>query len=191
MIQNLWSTPFLKTKMSPEISSGLSEKFFTEYNLMSPPSDFGVKNILEDDSDIIKRFKHEVVLPSFNSFLRNTLGKDISDWKGGYRTHAWLAGKGNDYSINYHNHSGAQLSAVFYILCEEYNSGGEISFTDPRQNANRGYDSNFSKWFEHHRFTPETGDIVVFPSFLYHFVSTYQGNIRLAVPVDLFLFANS
>lgn len=191
MIQNLWATPFSKTKMDLEVCQDVANLLFTDYDLMAPPSDFGVKNIFDNKSDVMQAFKESVVIPSFNSFLRNTLGKELSDWRGGYRVHGWVAGKGNDYTINYHNHSGAQLSAVFYIMCEEYNSGGEISFTDPRQNANRGYDSNFSEWFKHIRFTPESGDIVVFPSFLYHFVSTYQGNIRLAIPVDLFLFANS
>lgn len=191
MIYNLWSTPVLKTKMGEETCSSLAEKFLTEYDLTAPPSDFGVQNIFDDNSKIIQQFKKEIVLPSFNSFLRNTLDKEIQDWKGGYKLHGWLAGRGNDYSINYHNHRGSQISAVFYIMCEEYNSGGEIFFTDPRQNSNRGYDKNFSKWFEHLKFAPETGDIVVFPSFLYHFVSTYQGNIRLALPVDLFLYANN
>lgn len=190
MIQNLWATPVLKTKIPEDISSGVAEWLLTEYNLQKPPSDFGVKNIL-DDSDIMVRFKEEVVIPTFDQFLKETLGVGIDDWKGGYRTHAWITGTGKDYSINYHNHGGAQVSAVFYIMCEKYNSGGEICFTDPRQNSNRGYDAKFSKWFEHLKFTPESGDCVVFPSFLYHFVSTYQGNIRLAIPVDLFLYANT
>jgi hypothetical protein len=103
----------------------------------------------------------------------------------------WLAGTGNDYSLNYHNHRGAQISAVFYLLCEDHNKGGNIAFTDPRQNANRGYDENFTPWFNDEILKVKSGDIVVFPSFLYHFVSTYRGSMRLAMPVDLFLHTNS
>lgn len=187
MIQNLWSTPFLQTKMSDEIKDALANDIFMEYNLQNPPNDFGSVNILDDQ--IMDRFKTEVVYPSFNSFLRKTLGKEISDWKS-HKMHGWLAGVGKDYSLNFHNHRGAQLSAVFYILCEEQDMGGEITFTDPRMNANRGYDTSFLPWFQHKQLTPKSGDIVVFPSFLYHFVSTYRGNIRLAIPVDLFLHAN-
>jgi hypothetical protein len=44
------------------------------------------------------------------------------------------------------------------------------------------------KWFKPLKLNPKTGDIVVFPSYLYHHVQTYNSNIRLALPVDLFLF---
>lgn len=185
MVENLWATPVLRTRMSEELAGIVSTKILLDQDMMNPVSDFSTKGILDASEEMV-RFKEEAILPAFNSFLRNTLGKELEDWAS-YRTHGWLAGTGNDYSINYHNHSGAQLSAVFYLLCEEQDSGGQITFTDPRQNANRGYDSNFSEWFKHLSFTPKSGDIVVFPSFLYHFVSIYQGNIRLAIPVDLFL----
>lgn len=189
MIENLWSTPFSQSRMSDEVKDLFLNKIFTEYDLQTPPSDFGQTNILDSDSEEIVRFKTEVVYPAFNSFLRNTLGKEISDW-GSHKLHGWVTGTGKDYSLNFHNHRGAQLSAVFYLLCEEQDKGGMITFTDPRMNANRGYDESFLKWFEHKAIIPKSGDIVVFPSFLYHYVTTYQSNIRVAVPVDLFLRTN-
>jgi len=73
-------------------------------------------------------------------------------------------------------------------MCNAQDKGGEIIFTDPRQNANRGYDNCFQEWFKPLKITPTCGDIVVFPSYLYHYVTTYQSNIRIALPVDLFLF---
>ena len=90
----------------------------------------------------------------------------------------------------YHNHRGSQLSLVYYVLSEKTETGS-IHFTDPRHNANRGYDMKFLPWFEGLKLTVETGDLVVFPSFLYHYVSTYLGNVRIAIPVDLFLFDNN
>ncbi len=189
MIQNLWGTPFLQTRMSDEVREGVLSRIFSEYDLTNPPSDFGVKNILEDSSEEFFRFRNDVVYPAFNSFLRNTLGKEIHEW-GSHSMHGWITGTGRDYSLNFHNHRGAQLSAVFYLLCEEQDRGGVITFTDPRMNANRGYDEAFVPWFEPKVIIPKSGDIVVFPSFLYHFVTTYQSNIRIAVPVDLFLSTN-
>lgn len=189
MIEQLWSTPFLKTEMPDELRDAFLNRVFTDYDLKTPPSDFGSLNILNNQSEEIKRFKSEVVLPAFDTFLQETLGKKIEDWKS-YDMHGWITGTGKDYSLNFHNHRGAQLSAVFYLLCEEQDRGGVITFTDPRMNANRGYDEAFVPWFEPKVLIPKSGDIVVFPSFLYHFVTTYQSNIRIAVPVDLFLRTN-
>jgi hypothetical protein len=87
-----------------------------------------------------------------------------------------------------HNHSGSYLSAVFYLLCEENDKGGEIVLQDPRFNANRGYKEEYNNWFNNEIMTPKTGQFIIFPSFLYHTVKTFYGKIRLAMPVDLILY---
>ena len=185
MINQLWPTPFLKISMPADLRDKISNWILVDYDLNNPPSDFSEFNILESTSPEIVEFKNDVILPAFNQFLQETVGKDLNNWK--YKLKGWVTGSGKYYNINYHNHRGAQLSAVFYLWCDDKNAGGQITFTDPRHNANRGYDESFKPWFQDLTFTPENGDIVVFPSFLYHFVSTYHGNIRLAMPVDLFL----
>lgn len=187
MIQNLWSTPFSQTKMSDDICERMTQTLLQEYDLFNAPSDFGSVNVLDNPHEVITEFKETVVYPAFNSFLRNTIDKSITDWKG-HKTHGWVAGYGNGYSLTHHNHRGSQLSSVFYLMCDSQDKGGQITFTDPRQNANRGYDTAFQTWFKPLEITPKNGDIVVFPSYLYHFVSTYQSSIRIALPVDLFLF---
>jgi hypothetical protein len=86
-----------------------------------------------------------------------------------------------------HNHSGSQLSGVFYLFTDD-TSTGKITFFDPKGNANRGY--NPAKWnslFSPLTLTAESGSFVIFPSYLYHQVSFFTGNIRIAIPVDLFL----
>lgn len=189
MIDYLWPTPVAKYKMPEEYRDKLTNRILLDYDIFNAPSDFGSVNIFENNSEDIQEFRKEVVIPAFDNFLKETLQKSITHWAG-YRDKAWIAGYNRDYSLAYHNHRGSQLSAVFYLLCEDTKAGGKISFTDPRQNANRAYDQNFFPWFEDLSFIPESGDIVIFPSFLYHYVSTYQGNIRLAMPVDLFLHTN-
>jgi hypothetical protein len=87
-----------------------------------------------------------------------------------------------------HNHSGAQLSAVFYLLNDNINAGGEIVFHDPRTNANRGYNSDvWGCLFEPMRLKPESNTFFVFPSFLYHQVTEFTGKLRIAIPVDLYV----
>lgn len=190
MIEYLWPTPVAKFKMPDDQRDRFTNKLLLDYDLFNAPSDFGSINIFDNPSDEIQDFREKVVVPEFNNYLKQTLDKSLDDWSG-YRFKAWIAGYNQDYSLAYHNHRGSQISAVFYLLCEDAQMGGKISFTDPRHNSNRGYDENFIPWFKDLSFIPQSGDAVIFPSFLYHFVSTYQGNIRLALPIDLFLYNNS
>ena len=87
-----------------------------------------------------------------------------------------------------HNHSGAHLSGVFYILSEEQGAGGDLVLHDPRSNANRGYDEHFNPMFARNSVIPETGDFMIFPSFTYHHVNPYFSQMRICVPVDLYLY---
>lgn len=190
-MHNLWPTPVYKTRIDTSIAEEMANAIMFNYSFNHCPSDFGNINVLESNDESIIKFKKNIIYPAFNSFLSESLNKHISDWKS-HKMKGWIAGtNNNNYSIGYHNHRGAQISAVFYLMCENEMPGGDIAFTDPRQNSNRGYDPSFMPWFENYSFVPQTGDIIVFPSFLYHYVSTYQHNIRLALPVDLFLQRDS
>lgn len=134
----------------------------------------------------LSELKNKVFLPTFDKYLKETCNRSLNDWS--YNLNGWLASYGEGQSLNYHNHRGSQLSSVLYIIADDKDDGGDILFTDPRQNANRGYDMKFNSWFESFRLKPKCGQIVVFPSFLYHYVETYRSNIRLALPVDCFLY---
>jgi hypothetical protein len=184
MIKNMWPTPVYFGKTSVDKTYELAQYLLQDYEMNSQ------KNVFDLDSPILNEFKENVVLPAFNNYLRNTLNKSIDDW-GGHKLQGWVMSYSNDTSLDYHNHRGSQVSGVFYLLCDDSTASGSITFTDPRQNANRGYDLSFKEWFEPYRTIPKSGEIVIFPSFLYHSVSTYRSNIRIALPVDLFLFNNS
>ena len=184
MITHNWSTPLYTSGTDKDLCFNLAQELLSVYDFNNP------QNVFEIESDLVDKFKSDVVVPAFNSFLRNTVNKDISDWDS-HRLHGWVVSYGKDTSLDYHNHRGSQVSGVFYLMCEDDSAGGHITLTDPRQNANRGYDPSFLPWFEPIKLIPKTGDIVLFPSFLYHSVSTYRSNIRIALPVDLFLHANS
>lgn len=189
-MDNLWSTPFLKTQSNNDVRERFTNYVLQEYDIFNPPTDVNKINILSDKSTVVKEFIDTVIKPSFELFLNQSLGLGFADWAG-YRFNGWLTGSGKKYSMSHHNHAGSQVSAVFYLLADDIDQGGIIRFTDPRQNANRGYDAKFSPWFAPIEIKPRSGDVVVFPSYLYHYVETYQSNLRLALPVDCFLFADS
>ena len=190
MINHLWSTPVYHRKMNDSLREEFINRIIQDYDIFDPPSDYSKINILQDKATEVQQFLHGEVLPSFDEFCNLTLDKTLSDWTG-HRVTGWITGSSKGYRMKLHNHAGAQFSAVFYLLCEEQEKGGEIVFTDPRQNANRGYDRNFAKWFEPLQISPKSGDILVFPSYLYHTVLTYHSNLRLVMPVDCFLFTDS
>ena len=150
------------------------------------------KNLLDDS--FFKEFKEKEIIPVFEKYLKEQLNIDLKKEK--YFLKSWLNGSGvtfkEGYAMPEHNHSGSHLSAVFYLLNENENLGGALSVRDPRTNANRGYqiNTNFSKMFDDKRFEPKTGDVILFPSFIYHGVELFFGKLRISMPVDLVLLNN-
>jgi len=183
LIDNLWPTQIGSGKFD---TTGLVEHIFTHHNMSNPPNDLSGYNILDDDnSEVMNNFK-SIAYNCFDSYLTKTIGRPISDWNN-YSLKGWLTGQGKHYSMAKHNHAGCQLSGVFYILAEDQTSGGEIVFSDPRSNCNRGYDPYFKPMFDNHIHAPKTGDFMIFPSFTYHAVNPFFSELRICMPVDLFL----
>jgi hypothetical protein len=178
-IKNLWPTTILLDEVTDkELLNSVVTYIYSNDSLLSikEKSD---KSII--DFPELSDLKNKIFIPAFDKYLQETCNKSLKDWN--YKLNSWLIRQ----SLNYHNHGNSQLSAVLYLISDEGASGGDIYFTDPRQNANRGYDSNFQHLFKPFSFKPKCGHLVVFPSFLYHYVTTYQSNIRMAIPVDCFL----
>lgn len=164
----------------------LSQHILMNYDMSNPPSDKYGYNIFDDDSSYIQKFR-EVAYNAFDEYLQKAIGKSISDY-GEYKMRAWITGHDDKYCMAMHNHTGAQVSAVFYVVSETQDAGGALNLIDPRSNANRGYDEWFNPMFEDICIIPKTGDIVMFPSYLYHAVQPYHSKFRIAVPIDLYLY---
>lgn len=183
-----WPTKILFDKVDDnDLLNSVIQEIFQNLDLEKPLSEF-------DDFDVIFQkcgpklieFREKIIIPTFNKYLKELYGTTLSSYKK-YKFKAWFAGTKKGYNMIYHNHSGALFSAVFYILSEDKRSGGNIVFSDPRSNANRGYENFIKNEFDNVTHVPSTGDILVFPSFLYHYVNPYFSNLRIAMPVDLFL----
>lgn len=119
----------------------------------------------------------------FDSYIRSILPNETLDsW--GYKIDGWV----NCYQQNemeYHTHSGAALSTVMYLMNDA--EGGEITFYDPRHFAARGYDMKFRPLFDPITYKPQTGEVITFPSYLYHAVKPTKG-FRISVAFDLYLY---
>jgi len=181
-LTNLWPTPVLYDKIENiDLLNKTIIHIMTNFDLNSPPNDFQKFDILKDGGDILQEFKSEIVLPAFDRYFQLAEIEKNED----YETRAWLAGAKDGYYIPIHNHSGATLSAVFYLVCED-NNGGTFTLVDPKFNANRAYHTNFNKLFKPETIMPVSGDILIFPSYAYHYTKPFKGTLRLAIPVDLF-----
>lgn len=87
--------------------------------------------------------------------------------------------------LPYHNHESI-LTGVLYLQVPE----AEVHFHDPRGNANRGYPSQFDDigFFDTIKVLPVAGDIVIFPSYLFHSVMTNMSrHPRVVVPFDTYV----
>lgn len=80
-----------------------------------------------------------------------------------------------------HNHADSIWSGVYYVQVDDsddaWPDSGTLEFLDPRSNANmvptpgRPFSGNA-------RFHPRPGLLIMFPSWLQHFVNPYQGDGR-------------
>jgi len=184
-LNNLWPTPVLYDKIEPSVYEKVLNQAM-QMDLSLPPSDFenGWYN------DHLKVLEGTVILPMMDSYMKEAFGVSVYDYKS-WRMKKWLTGSHPTHQTGYamqpHNHMGAKISAVLYLLAEG-DETGSIVFVDPRTNANRGYDEHFSKHFDFLKHEPKSGDIVIFPSFLWHYVYPTFSNLRLAMPMDLYLY---
>lgn len=103
---------------------------------------------------------------------------------------SWALKIGAGQSQPQHNHMGSMLSGVLYVQSEE-GAGGIVfgrphslfgSAVEPEFVAENQFNSGNSV------FEPKTGDILIFPSDLYHGVLEHKGNKeRFSVAFDIFL----
>lgn len=183
----LWPTTVLYGTIDDQaLLERVINEIYTEFDMTKPPSDFGAFNIFDGESAVFSEFKDKVVMPAFDKYMREVYNVCLDDYKGNL-VKGWITGSVEGYNMASHNHSGSHLTSTFYLLAEDTQKGGHIIFTDPRSNANRGYPTELQSQFNPVIHKPVSGEFMVFPSFLYHHVSTYYSNFRLCVPIDLTL----
>jgi hypothetical protein len=179
-LNNCWSTPIYKTSISKNDCDKLIESVMLYENIDNPQSDFNDTS-LTDSIPLLEKLAYE----KYKEFFLTAFNMDIDDFN--FKFKSWLTGSRGNYYMDLHNHSGSPWVAVFYILSEEADKGGEFVAYDPRANANRGFNKEFKFMFEPIEFLPKTGDVIIMPGFVYHAVRVYQSTLRLAIPVDLFI----
>lgn len=186
IIKNLWSTEVMFGNIPEEVSAPIINE------LLLSNVDFNRGDItdtyISNNKDLseVSKFINTFVMDSFRTYAKEVFNYVIDE--NTCKLNAWTTNGAGNYSLGFHNHAGAQLSAVFYLLVDNDDAvGGNLSLHDPRFNANRGLISSFKVKHVDYVLSPKSGDFIIFPSYLYHSASTFYGNTRLIVPVDLFI----
>jgi hypothetical protein len=179
-LNNCWATPIYKTSITEDECSTLVNEIMLSENITKPQSDYD-SNSLTDRVPLLKTIAQQ----KYAEFFKEVLNLDLVNFK--YHLKSWLTGSMGGYSMDLHNHSGAPFVSVIYLLAEEQDKGGQLVMHDPRTNANRGFNSEFQHLFSPIEHTPKSGDVLIFPGYVYHSVRQFHSSLRLAVPVDLFI----
>jgi len=182
MITSYWPTNILKDNIKDSIAVEQAFNYIvSNFTHDTMPSNHSSINLCDTEyqNDDIK---------TITDFIRDQIDNYIklvweSDIKYSLKVHA------TDHDrISVHNHSGSQLSGVFYLTVPQ----GKLVLYDPRYNANRGYPTSIrDKEFKKIELEVQEGDIVIFPSFLWHeSTENTTGHPRIIMPVDAWMRDN-
>jgi len=129
----------------------------------------------------------EVVESGFGRILRDVchqlIGRQAkaSRFSGQLDLTAWAnVNRKGTYNIR-HNHPGSLWSGVHYIQAGDYsaennNRAGCLQLDDPRGSINMYTHPGGSNFGASFRIKPEEGLLIIFPSWLYHSVNTFQSD---------------
>jgi hypothetical protein len=183
----LYPTPVYKTHMTQSQCDELLNWYLCNADRVHDDNhdDYELvrNNIFINGDEEISNFK-TVVNEKFSEFFKIALNDDINKYTTNYI--GWFVRTIDSGFMAPHNHSGAHFVSVFYIYSDEM-CGGDIVLQDPRVNANRGYLPKHLEGFQDIRYSPKTGDVLIFPAYLYHYVKPNTCKMRIAVPVDLYV----
>jgi hypothetical protein len=142
---------------------------------------------LDDNTVSLKTFPqiHRMlegrVLPALLSYLYEHWELEAVE----YTYNAWVRVTTGGEGMKLHEHSGAVLSAIYYPLTT---NGGALNLVDPRGSACRGYPTVVrNEFFNLFSEDPKEGLLIVFPSYLQHYVDGHDKKMRISIPVDLYL----
>lgn len=175
MIEDRWATHILRDNIQDEnYVLELYNWMLQQYDEQWPSNHTDI-NVFDEGYDPIYSKAREFVTQKVKHFSKQLFGTDENLR---IKCHAT-----NHSSINVHQHNGAVISGIFYIFIPH----GVLRLLDPRLNASRGYPSKFQNYFSNLEIVPNPGDIVLFPSFVWHEVKSEIPQQRVLMPFDVYV----
>ena len=176
--EKLFSSPIMRFKVAD--SSVLNAEIMFEGERLRGASD-GVKksnrggwhsegNLFEDEAPSIQRLRGLAEDAVWN-IMKQTASKADAD-KLSLKFFSWMnANPVGGYNAP-HTHPGAHWSGVYYVAQPEIDEGssGMIEFLDPRADLPNWRLLDIKSFRPKHRFRPMPGELIIFPSYLVHWV---------------------
>lgn len=200
MIENVFPTPIYRKSLSKDILLGL--KSFVKNNTLLPTHNLGnsTKGGFQSDERLLtssdpsilslKKAIYACISEYFPAYHLAQTHQTYQDQRMEFELWGWLTMLQMGGFNSPHIHPRSTISGVFYIQTPEEilrnevgDYSGWLGFIDPR--------SHSQIWplkgqVNHYFIPPEPGSLVLFPSYLSHFVPPYQGvGQRIAIAFNL------
>lgn len=195
MINLLWATPLFRVQTNTKSLAEELRQFILahekeEFRKPNPPQRVH-HGLFESNFDFLKwpdpviaKFKNAFLthLGNFVQDVNNLSDQEANELKFNY--HCWFHTYRNGAYFQSHNHSMASWSAIYCVdpgdeVPSDESHSGHVVFSDPRDvnmyldPANKKMRRDLS--FDLVRVRPEQAELVIFPSYLKHWVEPYYG----------------
>ena len=142
-------------------------------------------DLFELKDEVVAEFRNQME-QHVQAFLNHFRPEDRKQ-KDHFRLRGWInVNRAGDFNM-LHSHPGCFLSSVYYVKVPRTMKGGEILFRDPRGPAVAMYETPGIElpWVGSGLgipFSPVTGRLLLFPSWLEHRVERFEGpGVRISI----------
>ena len=149
------------------------------------------KSEITTDTNIFNNFFEEkqYIMNHFNNFKDNILHYESIEFD---MTTSWGTKINNNGYIQTHNHSNSFYSGILYLDDVDYDNGGKLQFSTVGlypQSFSLNSPSEFTIWNSRMWYIkPKKNRLILFPSYLYHNVELYTGNLpRYSIAFNIFM----
>tara|TARA_R100000149_G_C5872245_1_gene136119 strand:+ start:610 stop:1245 length:636 start_codon:yes stop_codon:yes gene_type:complete len=185
IIHGLFPTPVLSTKINRDFTKKEIDFVLKQKN----NSIKNVGNFISKDEFILKNKQLKNIRKFLENqckfYLNNVLG--ISDKIELYITLSWLNFTDGKQFHHMHQHTNSLISGVLYLKADKEND--TITFAKKQYREITIPTENFNTWNSGSWWLPiETGQLLMFPSFLLHEVQTKKdNNLRISLAFNTFI----
>lgn len=197
MLSHIFTTPVLKENavLEPETLTEIRD-YLLQVRKQSPSEAKSNRGGWHSSGNLFDSAQYKT-FPAMQEALTKRIFRYIAEVCG-YRGEIQMSLTGwtvinhaGDYNAP-HNHASNLLSGALYISVPEGMRGGDIVFQDPRLNLNAHETVAMRQlgvkppWMSTHiNVVPKAGDLIIFPSWLVHYVEPFQcdepGAVRIVV----------
>lgn len=183
MIIQHWKNPILHSNINDEEYL----KALNEYIYCNVPLN---RDTIPQEVLFSEFYYHEQLFDKFKGIVCDKIDWMLEEGykvdKFDYHVKTFIIKNGRFTHTSFHNHRGAFLSGVFYVNVDD--NSGDLVLHDPRFNAVRSTPLQLSEHFAPVKITPTNGDVILFPSSIYHETDICFSNVpRILIPFDVYI----